>query len=262
MKNLTIFDLDGLIFIAGWQYRFQLSNIGKMGVKKKIDELIINILKRSKADYYIGFYGAEGSKVFRHDWATVKPYKGSRKSEEWQQFFKPVIKEHFKEKWGAHALTTLEADDAVVIAYHLYKDKYNITISTDDKDTKQVGEFKKYNPRNNKVEEISHIEGRKFFWSQMVHGDTVDAIGGIKGMGEKAPLVKIINALENPTEEQMYNLVRDGYIEVYGEDYLYHMVENYILLCMVNKPSFDYPKDAEPIPYKREETVKRLNLDL
>jgi len=169
-KNLTIFDLDGLIFIAGWQYRFQLSNIGKIGVKKKIDELITNILFRSKADFFVGFYGVEGSEVFRHEWATIKPYKGSRKSEEWQRFFKPVVKDHFKEKWGAYGLSTLEADDAVVIAYHNYKNDYNITISTDDKDTKQVGEFKKYNPRNNKIEEISHIEGRKFFWQQMVMG--------------------------------------------------------------------------------------------
>jgi len=150
-----------------------------------------------------------------------------------------------------------------VIAYHLYKDKYNITISTDDKDTKQVGEFNKYNPRNNEIEKISHIEGRKFFWQQMVMGDTVDAIGGIKGMGSKSLLVKTIEALENPTEEEMYNLVRDGYIEVYGEEYLYHMVENYILLCMIAKPSFDYPKDATLTAWEPKKNVlERLNLKI
>jgi len=75
--------------------------------------------------------------------------------------------------------------------------------------------------------------------------------------------MEAIQSLENPSEEDMYKLVRDGYINTYGEEYLYNMVENYLLLCMITKPSFDYPKDVKLTSYKtKASTLERLKLDL
>jgi len=59
----------------------------------------------------------------------------------------------------------------------------------------------------------------------------------------------------------MFNLVRDKYIAIYSEEYLFHMIENYVLLKMIEVPSFDYPKDVEPKQFKKFKSVlKNLNL--
>lgn len=75
--------------------------------------------------------------------------------------------------------------------------------------------------------------------------DTADNIGGVKGVGKKSPYVFEINQMENPTERELYELVRDVYIDKYEDDALEIMLENYILLKMLDKPSFDYPKDVK-----------------
>jgi 5'-3' exonuclease len=259
--KLAICDCDGLIFTCAWSLRHQMTNIGKMAAKKKLDELISAIFNRIEADHYVGFYGADKSVTFRHKWATQAPYKGHRKSEPWHDFFKNCLKEHFKNKWGFYEVRDIEADDAVIIAFHQYKEDYDIVMVGDDKDVKQLGKITKFNPRNSSIEKITHEEGRKFFYSQWLYGDSVDGIKSIKGIGEKAPIVKALYELENPTEGEMFELVRDKYIEVYGEEYLYHMIENYLLLNMLTKPSFDYPEEVVLQKVEKKKSIlKSLNI--
>jgi len=267
--KLVILDADGLMFHAGWAYRFQLNRLGELGAKKKLDQIIEGHLNRLGATHYLGFFGKDGVQNFRHAWATLKPYKGNRSGEDWMKYFKPILKKHFEDKWGFYPMGDLEADDAVIIAHHQYKEDWDIIHFSEDKDQRQLGSFKRYNPNkhNNpkkKVEIMDHMEGRKFFWAQMLHGDSTDNIEGIPGIGEganKHPKVtpamkargeksrnKTVMALwdlDEPTEEEMFNHVRQAYIDKYADEYLYYMVENYLLLKMVDKPSFDYPKDIK-----------------
>jgi len=260
--TLAIIDSDGLLFYAGWSLRENLTKFAAMAVKEKVDQIIRAILKSVKADYYIGFYGVKSANTFRHSFATIQPYKGNRRSEEWQEYFKPIVKEHFGTKWGFYGMNRLEADDAVIIAYHQYKDDYNVIMVGEDKDMLQLGEFRQYNPRDNKFRNIEHEEGRKFFWAQNVMGDNSDGIRGIEGQGKKSKLIDRINDLDPFTEEEAFRIVRDGYIAKYGEDYLYNMIENYVLLTMINKPSFDYPENAvlTPVEKPKSSILKRLNI--
>jgi len=260
--KLAIFDADGLLFYASWSLKDQLTNIGKLAAKKKVDEIITAILNRTEADYFVGFYGVSSSETFRHAWATEKPYKGNRKSEPWQEFFKTIIKAHYADKWNFYGTRRLEADDAVIIANDIYKDEYEIIMVGEDKDMKaNLPGFKQYNPRTSQMIVNDPITCLKFKYTQMLHGDSSDNIGGVKGVGDKAVIVKHIQELEDTTHEELFALVRDKYIEIYSEEYLYHMVENYVLLTMINKPSFDYPENVVLQKVEKKKSIlKSLNI--
>ena len=93
--------------------------------------------------------------------------------------------------------------------------------------------------------------------------DNTDNIPGIEGIGKANQAIKDLQALENPSEEEMYNFVRTQYVKKYGEDYLYYMVENYMLLCMLTQPKFDYPTKVEPIEWnKPKKDMKRTLINL
>jgi hypothetical protein len=272
-EKLAIIDADGLIFFAAWEHRERMNSIGTLAVEKKIDRLISELLQKSGCSKYIGFYGESSEeKSFRYNFATIKPYKGHRKDEEWQKFFKKVVRKRFKEKWGFYPVKKLEADDAVNIAFHQFKSDYDIVAIEEDKDGLQKGEFVRLNPNrrsniNLKLEKFEHLEGRKFFWSQMLHGDQTDNIPGIEGVGQgkkggrtsKNKLVQALWAMEDPSEEDMFNHVRDCYIEKYKDFYLYYLVENYVLLKMLDEPIMDYPSNIK-ISNFGENIKKRSNL--
>jgi len=262
-KKLAIIDADGLLFYAAWEYRDNMTKFGALAVKSKVDQIVNSILKKSGADCFIGFYGVKSSATFRHAFATVRPYKGSRKSEPWQEYYKPIIKEHFGEKWGFYGLSRLEADDAVIIAYHQYKDEYDLIMVGEDKDMHQMGGFTWYNPKDNSTRYLTHEDGRKFYWCQHIEGDTADNITGIPGEGKKSKLKDRINELSPYNEDEAFTMIRDFYINKHGEDYLYYLIENHILLTMVSKPSFDYPTQIKITDFKEqvlEEKLQKLNL--
>jgi len=252
-KRLAVIDADCFMFYAGWGYRDQMNKIGVLAARKKIDKMIDAILQKVEADAYIGFYGAVSKvKNFRYDVASIRPYKGNRRVEEWQEYFKPYLKGHYQEKWSFTPVEHIEADDAVIIAHHQFKDQYEIIHVGEDKDMKQLGDFRRYNPRSKKIENFTWNEHRRFFWQQMLMGDQSDNIGGVQGIGKANALIKEIDALENPTEEELFELVKNVYINKYGKLAMKHFTENYLLLHMLDKPKFDYPENPIIIEIKKE----------
>ena len=270
---LAIFDADSLIFTAGWAYRDQLNLAGSLAATKRVDKMINSILKRVNADYYIGFFGSDSSiKSFRHNVAIRKPYKDNRsKKEEWQEYFKKVIRKHFEVKWKFHPLDHLEADDAVVIAHHQFCGEYKIIHISEDKDMLQLGDFTRFNPSTKKLETFKAEDGRKFFHAQWLHGDTTDSIIGVDGIGcgdkrhkdvtpemakrgeiSRNKIVQNLWALESPTEEDLFKFVRDTYYAHYKDMGLLYCLETYILIKMMHKPSMDYPDKPRIIRCKKE----------
>lgn len=264
--KLAIIDADAFLFYAGYHYADHLNLMGEMGAKDRVDDMIGRVLDAVGATHYIGFFGAHGKENFRHKFATIKPYKGNRDSPAWQEFFKPRIKDHYAKKWNFIGVGDIEADDAVVIAFNQFKDDYDIVVITEDKDSRQMGEFTQWNAKTKRLVRHTHENGRKFFWAQMLHGDGTDNISGVKGIGEgdkKHPDltpemvargevsrnrdVMTLWAMENPTEEQMFTFVQGVYERVYGDDWYYNMMESYILLRMLDKPRFDYPEIVTPV---------------
>ena len=259
-KKLAIIDADGFLFYAAWQYRKQCTMFGMRGAKSRLDKILTNVFEKLGISHYIGFFGEHGYDNFRYDWATLKPYKGTRHSDEWQKYFKPGLKKHFTDRWNFIGVKGIEADDAVIIAYHQFKDEYDIIMVGEDKDMKQLGEFTRYNPRTKKIDHITKDEGRKFFWSQMLMGDSSDNIAGVEGIGKDNIAITELQDMNNPSEEEMFNFVASKYVNKYKEDYMYYMVENYVLLKMLDEPAFDYPETVEPVVWKEVKQFKPKQL--
>ena len=271
--KLLIGDFDSLVFQIGWGFKDQLNKLGAAAARKAVDKTIRYALDATGSTHFIGFFGQEnGRKTFRHEWATIQVYKGQRKSEDWSKFFRGVIKDHLRDAWGSYGMLELEADDAITIAYEAYKDDYDCIIYGQDKDMLQMAPFVRYNNIRRTFEGFKKEEGRKFFWSQVLHGDTGDAIQGIPGVGSgkkggSTSRNKIVMALwdmENPSEEEMFQHVQNAYIAKFGDKYLYYLMENYILLWMLKEPRMDYPKNPVIQVYKKVEKFENAEelLDL
>jgi len=181
-KKLAIIDADVFVFQSAYSNRDQMNMLGVMAAKSKLDSLVQAVLEKVDCDYYLGFYGQPGTKNYRYDIATLKPYKDSRnkREEPWIDYFKPILKNYMGERWGFIPVSDIEADDAVSIAYHQYKDTHDIILVFEDKDLKQIAYYSnndilRYNPNRkhgaNKIETISTLEGMKSFYLQTLQGE-------------------------------------------------------------------------------------------
>ncbi|MCK5788676.1 MAG: hypothetical protein KAH32_06745 [Chlamydiia bacterium] len=182
-ENLTIIDADSLVYLVG--YDLAGVEIAMLGIKQ-LDDRIEDILKLNKSPYYIGFFGKTGSKNFRYDIAKTKPYKGTRADkEDWYLFWEPILKSHMKNVWKFQDVDKVEADDAVIIAYHKYKNTFKTTyIASPDKDLKQCpGNHFNYKTRDRVIVEQSTAD--YLFALQLLLGDASDSIPGLPGCGEK-----------------------------------------------------------------------------
>ena len=137
---------------------------------------------------------------FREAIAITKPYKGTRKSDKPYHFMNLFL--YLYETYDVRIANGIEADDLMSIDQ--MEDLENSVICTRDKDLRitegnhygwacgKQPEFPfqyvdklgwlKYNEAKKKIEGV----GMKFFYSQMITGDTVDNIPGVKGQGPKA----------------------------------------------------------------------------
>lgn len=179
---------------------------------------------------------------FRKNAAQTKPYKANRAEE------KPV---HF-DNLRAYMLTAFdvvvsngcEADDMIGIELAKAGDKLDVICCTRDKDLRQVpgmhfgwpcGKQPQYGPK--RVSALGELElsevntlkgcGRKFFWAQMVTGDTVDNIPGLKRGG---PVLAYKTLAHLNTEAEMLQAVCDLYRERHGEGWPLYMQEQADLL--------------------------------
>lgn len=201
-----------------------------------------------------------GDNNFRYDIATVKPYKGNRKQP------KPFHWKNMRvylESLGAEVFHGMEADDALAMAQ-----TDETVICTRDKDLRQVPgwhygweiglqpEFELQ-----RVDEIGHLDlivkpkskdikgtGLKFFYSQIITGDTTDNIPGLPRGGA----VLAYNLLANTTTEgEMFKAVREAYREKYGDEADERLLEQGQLLWMCREM-----KDGKPVLWQFPEEVE------
>jgi len=146
---------------------------------------IIGMLKDTKADNYIGFL--TGGDNFRG--IVDNMYKANRKGA-----IKPVhyqaIRNYMVSRFNAKVIEGSEADDA--LACNQTKDT---AIATIDKDLKMVA-GKHYNYVTKEWDTVTLEEGTRWFYTQMLTGDSVDNICGIKGLGEKGA-EKMLDAIDS-----------------------------------------------------------------
>lgn len=215
-----------------WEEQIVPDSIDKClhSVKMTI-ERVQNSLQADQTQIFLS-----GKGNFREEVAQLLPYKGNRKD-----IAKPYhyqdIHDYLVNVWNAKVVEGMEADDALGIAqwhdfnqklYKAFKEqpddvndylKKNCKtfIVTLDKDLDMIPgwhyNWTKSDPSGADLGELYWVtqdQALKNFFSQVLSGDSVDNIPGIRGIGQK----KALKALEGLTDAQsMYDKVLDKYIE-------------------------------------------------
>lgn len=152
------------------------------------------------------YYYLTGSDNYRYDIAKSFPYKGTRKSEkpQWLSF----IRDYFITQLYAIVSIGEEADD--LIAKKCAANDYaNVIVISTDKDFKQLA-VPIFNPTKFEISQPTKWEATKYFYEQILTGDTVDNIKGIYGIGP-AKAAKILEGADS--EIALYNAVISAYSE-------------------------------------------------
>lgn len=187
---------------------------------------------------------------FRIAAAKEKEYKGGRKATKPFHFYN--LLNYALANYDVHVDESgLEADDAMcIMQYSAYKNgELNTVICSRDKDVRQcpgwhyswecgkqasigpilvepLGELIQVNPK--KV----FGTGMKFFYYQLLTGDTVDNIGGIKGKGPAFAYNLLHNCV---SERQCYEFVAHVYLQAHGDEWKTKFREQASLLWMVRE---------------------------
>ena len=190
----------------------------------KVDELVGYILAEtidlpfpSQSDFEMFLTGKTN---FRFDIAKSHPYKGNRKDTE-----KPIhlyaTREHLIDSYGAIVSEGEEADD--LISKRAASLDYNCVVASIDKDMLQLPCWH-FNFGRNEWSKVDEFDGLKFFYSQILTGDTADNIIGLYRVGP----VKAEKLLQDcNTEDDLWEAV----LKAYDGD-LDRVVENARLLWL------------------------------
>lgn len=168
---------------------------------KTVDEAIRNLLDEAKCSKYRIFLSCPRPDNFRTK--LFPDYKANRKQDKPIHF--EAMKNYLLDVWKAEVAVEEEADD--MIGKNLNDDSIAITI---DKDILYGIVGNKFNFVKKSFFYTSQEEATKFFYKQLLMGDSVDNISGVPKIGEKRSLA-LLEGIE--TEEEMYQIVRRQYFQ-------------------------------------------------
>jgi len=174
-----------------------------------LKERIANITNRFEAKGLIFLFSGPSQKTFRASIAFDKKYKGKRdytELYEGQEEDKAKVIGYVKNRYPSLIFNDLEADDLVC----MLQDKDTFVFSK-DKDLKQIPGTH-YHIMDEYFYNISNEEGFEFLMRQMIEGDSVDNITGIKGIGP----VGINQLLTNQQVKTMHHIVLNKFVEKMG----------------------------------------------
>lgn len=173
---------------------------------------------------YRGYVTGPGN--YRYGVATIQPYKGNRTAP------KPIYYEEVKQflltECNGEEVCGIEADDKLVIEY--LKNPAESIVATRDKDLATVEGIRLYNWKTKELRVIEPVEAKRNFYRQLLMGDSVDNILGVKGIGE----AKADKLLKNVKDEKLMLTICYGeYMKAYGPKAWSALCENAVLLRML-----------------------------
>lgn len=146
-----------------------------------------------------------GSDNYRKEIAVTAPYKGNRTQARPKHY--DLIREYLEKAWGCEVIQGQEADDAIGIRAYEFDDPEDYVIMSIDKDLNMIRGWH-YNFIKDEKYLVNDDEAIKHFYTQILTGDRVDNIVGLKGVGPK----KAEKILEDcTTEQEMYDAVLKAY---------------------------------------------------
>jgi len=209
--------LENTLLIDGGCLLHRYLSEGTDIAKEKIDSLIRDLRDFCGLPEY-RIYLSEGIN-FRHSIAKTRPYKGTRKDkpENYQE-----VRDFIIESYNVEIVLGYEEDDALGV-----NQSDSTIIATIDKDLNQIpGKLINFYKTPWEIKEITEEDGIRFFWEQMILGDSVDNIVGVEGIGK----VKMAKLFDGKSVSELKEIVVNEYNRCYGEQGLDRFDESARLL--------------------------------
>jgi hypothetical protein len=195
---IALIDADIVCYRVG----FASQDVSEKLAISRTAEFMEELVMKPYVGDYKGFL--TGSNNYRKDIAKTAPYKGNRISE--KPIHYSLIREYLSLSWGCEVIHDQEADDAIGIAA-FNTDVEDCIIMSIDKDLDMIRGWH-YNFIKDIKYFVTEEEAIKNFYRQLLTGDRVDNIIGLKGIGPK----KADKILEDcVTETDMYTAVLKAY---------------------------------------------------
>jgi 5'-3' exonuclease len=177
-------------------------------MERTIDDILMTT---SSNEFSIALSGESN---FRYQ--VYPEYKANRKDQVRPQFL-TECKEYLYLQYNAEYSEDCEADD--LLGIWQMEDINNTIICSLDKDLWQIpgmhysweisGTSKGTKwTKAAEIGNVSHLEGLRFFYTQMLVGDTADNVKGVSGVGKKTAPALLQNCM---TEQEMFEIVQDKY---------------------------------------------------
>lgn len=240
-----------------------------------VQDLINHIVTINKADEYVCPLSGKGN--FRNDIAVSAPYKGNRDPNTARPYHYDTVGNFIMNNHPCVVVDGMEADDWLGIEQR--KDPENTMIASRDKDLKTVfGWHYRWACGDKQPEITKHwmtpFESCKFFFYQMLIGDNTDNILGCgkrvevmwggkeclrrKGVGPKAA-DKLLNNCS--TVQDLYDTVKNEYINVFSDEYEGIMLENARLLYIGQTPDNLFEWDWLDYNLSKEDNNETISIE-
>ena len=222
----AIIDGDVLLYMSIWGQ--ETLEDGKKKFKSIFEDITNSLFTE---DYVMAMGGPDN---FRLDlYVDYKASKGRVKSKSTKPDWFDDLKSWTVEAYDGCILSdNCEADDMIrVWALELDNAGIQRCVVTVDKDLDCIP-GNHYNPRTKAIYQITKEWADYFYWKQLLMGDSVDNIPGIKGIGPKKA-EKILEGLTGHAEWKV--AVFNAYHEAYAEEGFSHMLLNGKLLHIWRK---------------------------
>lgn len=194
----ALIDGDILVYRIGFASENETESIAVARCSEFIEDLILF----NGFGEYQGYL--TGKTNFRNEIAVTAPYKGNRKSAKPKHY--QLLRDYMESAWSFTMIEEQEADDAIgIAAYEMEVGEY--CICSIDKDLDMLrGDH--YNFVKDERYFITEEEGIKNFYKQLLMGDRVDNIIGIKGIGT-VKAERLLKECKN--ENEMYLAILEAY---------------------------------------------------
>lgn len=211
--KIGLIDADFIKYLVTYQINQDIVNknihVHKYPLAKYTQDKIDNITNRFNAKGFIFCFSGNAVNTFRSYVAFDKQYKGNRKYIDTypkEAEDKISVMKYIQERYPTLIYSDLEADD--VVSMLQCEDTF---VFSRDKDLLQIPGTH-YNIKEEKFVEVSKQEAFRFLMTQMLIGDSVDNIGGIKSIGIKRADV----LLTKYDTKQLHQVVLQEYVKTYG----------------------------------------------
>lgn len=196
---IALIDADIICYRIG----FASEDVSEKICVSRCAEFMEELVMKPWVGDYLGFL--TGSNNYRKEIAVTAPYKGNRTQERPKHY--NLIREYLEKAWGCVVVDGQEADDAIGIKAYEFDNTEDYVIMSIDKDLDMIRGWHYNFIKDNKYF-VDDQEAIKHFYTQILTGDRVDNIVGLKGIGPK----KAAKILEDcKTEEEMYKAVLEAY---------------------------------------------------